>query len=76
MKKSILIFATALFALGLTSCGSPDFTQVKEGMSKEEVTKLVGEPNSSLTIMGKTELTYKGHSVKLVDDKVTEVISK
>lgn len=75
MKKSILIFATAL-VFGLTSCGSSDFTLVKEGMSKEEVVNAVGEPELSRSLMDETVLTYSSHIVRLKNNEVTEVVTK
>lgn len=72
MKRVLGVFAVAV-AMVLVSCGSADFTQVKEGMSKEEVVKLVGEPTMEMTIMGQTTLTYSSHTVSMKDGKVTSI---
>lgn len=75
MKKQLSIVLLAI-TMVLVSCGSADFSQVKEGMSKEEVLKLVGEPSSSISMFGSTVMTYQSHVVTLENDKVLKCFTK
>lgn len=83
MKKLIFLFLVTLSML--TSCGA-DISEVKNDMSQDEVTELMGKPNkkneqkSSQTINGETTetstatWTYEGAgTIEFVDGKVVEV---
>lgn len=80
MKKFLIILS--LFAM--VSCSSP-IDEVKEGMSQEEVTKILGTANqtsSSSSSSGsesysEAEWKYNDHgTIKFENDKVIKIIKK
>ncbi len=77
MKKVILL---SLVLLGVFfSCNNKkDFSVIKNGMTVEEVTKKVGEPQETLDMMpGIQWLKYKeGHLVIVEDGKVINSMSQ
>ena len=76
MKKLFLLFAvTAL----LSSCSSSDISDIKTGMSTEEVTDIAGEPTDKVTMPLNIEWwIYKEENVLLImeEDSVSRITSE
>ncbi len=63
-----------VIVLAFTACGAEaDWTQLKPGMTEEEVKAAFGEPNMTMTILGQTTWTYSGDKeVYFLDGKTVE----
>jgi Zn-dependent protease with chaperone function len=53
--------------------GSSTRTEIKPGMTSDEVRRALGAPEAEIVFGGKTRWTYKGMAVLFVEGKVTDV---
>jgi predicted Zn-dependent protease len=53
--------------------GSSTRTEIKPGMTSDEVRRALGAPEAEIVFGGKTRWTYKGMAVVFVEGKVTDV---
>ena len=83
MKRRILVSALVVLTLGLTACGSvssDNYKKIKSGMSKDEVTDILGSADECESALGFESCQWgdekKYISVKFAGDAVLGKSSK
>ena len=76
--KKVIFFSLVVFCILFSCSNKKDFSGIKDGMTIEEVIKMVGEPQETLEMMpGIQWLKYKeGHLVIVEDGIVVNSVSQ